>query len=146
MKILSWLLQGGPRAAKHRGKVHPVVTFLLHYAVVASVTVSAHDFLIMQWPIPDESGSCISSSRQSTVGVFFAVYFVAYFSCRLALRWHQPDFYIQFYEQTFLCSVTIFHASLGLSTNRPILAASFCVAVGIDQILWYVDLAGYLLL
>jgi len=146
-EMSTWLLQGGPNAAKHRGKAHPLVTFFLHYAVVAWATVAAHDWMVEKWTVEDAATTCTPTSRRQFVGMFMAVYFVLCFSWRLALRWQSPvDFYIEFYKQTFLCSVTIFHAALGLSTNRTILAQSFCVAVGIDQILWYVDLLGYLIL
>ena len=53
--------------------------------------------------------------------------------------------YVVFYEFQFLCNVTLIISSLSLWTNRPIVATGFCVAVGIDQLLWYVDLLGYFL-
>jgi hypothetical protein len=145
--MLAWLLQAGPKAAKHRGKSHPLVTFCLHYAIVALITVSAHDWITATTqPESSVSTTCSPPLHRQSVGFFLGIYYVLYFSCRLALHWHQQDFYIEFYKQTFLCSVTIFHTALGLYTNRPILAESFCVAVGIDQISWYVDLAGKLIL
>ena len=53
--------------------------------------------------------------------------------------------YVVFYEFQFLCNVTLIISSLSLYTNRPIVATGFCVSVGIDQLLWYVDLLGYFL-
>ena len=138
--MLRWLVQGGPNALKHRGKHHPIVTFVCHYSIVALVTISTHDWLLAR-----DNTACVSNAKQQTVGVFFGIYFLLFFACRLALRWHHQDFFVEFYKQTFLCSVTIFHAALGLYTGRSLLAQSFCVAVGIDQILWYVDLGGYLI-
>jgi hypothetical protein len=146
--MLAWLLQAGPKAAKHRGKSHPLVTFCLHYAMVALITVSAHDWIIATArPEPSAStAACSAPLHREYVGFFLGIYFVLYFGCRLALHWHQEDFFIEFYKQTFLCSVTIFCTALGLYTNRPILAESFCIAVGIDQFSWYIDLGGKILL
>lgn len=146
MEAIRWLQEAGPKAPKHRGTFHPLATFVLHYAVVAVVTVSAHDWLTLTYSSKGLPLSGTDKERQQSVGIFFSIYFLVYFSCRLALRWKDHEYYIEFYKQTFLCSVTIFHAAVGFYTNRPILAQSFCVAVGIDQILWYVDLSGYLIL
>ncbi len=146
--MLGWLVQGGPKAAKHRGKVHPMVTFFVHYIVVAWVTTYVHDWIVARSRSMSDGGftTCIFAPTHKSVGAFFGVYFLLFFSCRLVLRWHQHDFYIEFYKQTFLCSVTTFHAAIGLYTGRLILAQAFCVAVGVDQILWYIDLGGYLFL
>jgi hypothetical protein len=147
MEVTRWLREAGPTAPKHRGKFHPVATFLMHYAVVGVVTVTAHDWLMAGSSFHDEASlPCSYTSRQRSVGIFLGVYFVAYFSCRLALRWRDPDYYVEFYKQTFLCSVTILYAAVGFYTNRPVLAQAFCTAVGIDQILWYIDVSGYLIL
>ena len=51
--------------------------------------------------------------------------------------------YVVFYEFQFLCNVTLVVSPIALSTSRPTVATAFCVAVGIDQLLWYVDLLGY---
>ena len=146
--MISWLLQGGPQDAKHRGKIHPVVTFCLHYAIVACVSFTAHDWMVTREISNTNPAStfCAVPPMRKSIGVFFGFYFVLFFASRLALRWRQDIFYVEFYRQTFLCSVTIFHVALGLYTGRIVLAQSFCVAVGIDQLLWYVDLTGYLLL
>jgi len=147
MEVIRWLREEGPKASKHRGKWHPLTTFVLHYGIVTAVTMSVHDWWLSMQDIPllpfctgDDAG------RQQSVGIFLGIYFLVFFICRLILRWKDPDYYIEFYKQTFLCSVTIFQGAIGFYTNRPILAQSFCVAVGIDQILWYVDLLGYILL
>jgi hypothetical protein len=146
MEVLRWLQEDGPKAPKHRGKYHPPATFVLHYIVVAIFTVTAHDWLILVYSSKEDRWPCSDINRQQYVGVFLGIYFLVFFSCRLALRWRDPDYYVEFYKQTFLCSVTILHSAVGFYTNRPILAQSFSVAVGIDQILWYVDLVGYLIL
>lgn len=146
--MLSWLLQGGPKDEKHRGKWHPIVSFVLHYAFVLSVMVSCHDRLLRLYGISltePRNDRCLFTTnmeRHRRVGAFLLCYFAVYFTTRLAIQW-KGNFYIEFYKQTFLCSVTIFMAGVGLISGRPILAQAFCVAVGFDQLLWYVDLACY---
>jgi hypothetical protein len=49
------------------------------------------------------------------------------------------------YEYCWLCNVSLNLGALALWTNRPTIAAGLCVAVGLDQLLWYVDLAVYAL-
>ena len=148
---MSWLSQGGPKARKHSSWEHPVVTFAIHYSSVAFGTILAHDWMIKQYkgsyPSDEDSLLCSPSPHyRQTVAQFLALYFIVFFASRLALHWNttpQSAFYIEFYKQTFLCSVTIFNAAVGLALDRPIMATSFTVAVGIDQLLWYVDLAVY---
>lgn len=113
--------------------------------------ITLHDVLIgiyqHHWPEPLVSSDCPRTplARRRQVGVFLLVYFAFYFGVRLALHWN-AHFYVEFYKQTFLCSVTIFMTGIGLVFDRPILAQAFCVAVGFDQLLWYVDLTCYVLL
>jgi hypothetical protein len=49
------------------------------------------------------------------------------------------------YEYCWLCNVTLWMGALALYTHRPVLATAYCVTVGIDQLLWYVDILGYFL-
>lgn len=148
---MRWLLQGGPDAIKHKERIHPIVTFFFHYVVVAAGMRIAHDAIVDAVYGNYDTGKCETSSetlgrRRFFVARFLAIYFLAYFCIRLALRWREKPykFYSEFYGQTFLCSVTIFNSALGFHCNRPIIAQAFCVAVGIDQLLWYFDIAGYL--
>eukprot|EP00934_Nitzschia_sp_Nitz4_P003352 Nitzschia sp. Nitz4//scaffold3_size479765//182901//183505//NITZ4_000075-RA/size479765-snap-gene-0.127-mRNA-1//1//CDS//3329550683//3342//frame0 len=137
-----WLFSRGPADPKHQSKLHPLVVFLLHYSIVAVATVSSHDSFL---PSPLDLGkNCTNPSRQFRVGIFMWVYFICFMACRFYLYWNQ-QFYIELYKQTFLCSLTVFHTALGLSTGRPVLAEAFCIAVGIDQLLWWVDLGSYVL-
>ena len=121
----------------------------MHYSCVAISTVLVHDWMVDLYKtsyLSDDDGSCLLFPlHRRNVGQFLALYFICYQSWRLALVRNEPPaaLYCEFYRQTFLCSVTIFNAAVGLYSNRPIIATSFCVAVGIDQLLWYVDLIVY---
>lgn len=156
--IIAWLFHGGPKDPKHRGRAHPLITFILHYGIVALVTTYFHDWMVRRYPNFCEKGVCVVPTaavdrRQYQVAIFFGLYGCCLLLSRLYLRWHNTcgrgrgldDMFLEFYRQTFLCSVTIFHSALGLYTGRPILTQAFCVAVGIDQLLWWIDLGGYIL-
>ena len=140
-----WLLQEGPNARKHKEWIHPIVTFVLHYVVVTTTMMIVHDALVdavsRNFENNDENECTVSPEmirRRQIVACFLAIYFSLYFCVRLALRWKDNPylFYSEFYQQTFMCSVTIANCSLSFSYNRPIIAQSFCIAVGIDQLLW----------
>ncbi len=139
-----WLSQGGPTSQKHKGWSHPIATFLVHYSVVAATTIFFHDALRAMWQkkmyFECKRASSIVEIRQNVVGNFLFGYFCLYFLWRLALSSKLQNQYLlfpEFYRQTFLCSGTIFNASFGLYTARPVIAQAFCIAVGIDQMLWY---------
>lgn len=140
-----WLLQEGPDAKKHKGWMHPVFTFIVHYSVVATAVPLAHDNLI--GAVSNKFGAfdgieCTASremiQRRKAAAGFFAVYYLVYFCARLAIKWKEKPhlLYSEFYGQTFMCSVTIAMSVLSFYTNRPLIAQAFCVAVGIDQLLW----------
>jgi len=140
-----WLLQEGPNARKHKEWIHPIVTFVVHYAVVTTSMIFVHDALVdavsKQNGNTDEKECIVSPElirRRQIVARFLAMYFLLYFCVRLALRWKDQRylFYSEFYQSTFMCSVTIVNASFSFFYNRPIVAQAFCIAIGIDQLLW----------
>jgi hypothetical protein len=143
---MSWLSQQGPKAKKHADWPHPVTTLFIHYSSVAISTILAHDWMVDQYkkkyPTDDSLFCSPSPLYRQNVAQFLSIYFICVFAWRLAIHWN--DFvYCEFYKQTFLCSVTLFNAAIGLYSGRPIIATAFSVAVGIDQLLWYVDLAVF---
>jgi hypothetical protein len=142
---MRWLLQGGPDAKKHKERTHPIVTFIVHYIVVTAAIFFAHDVLVDA--VSPNLGNfdhkeCVVSSemirRRQSVGRFLALYFSLYFCVRLALKWKSKPhlFYCEFYQQTFMCSLTIANSALSFYCNRPIISQAFCLAVGLDQLLW----------
>ncbi|KAG7341586.1 cupin domain containing protein [Nitzschia inconspicua] len=130
---------------------HPIATFLVHYGVVAGTMIMIHDAMTTNSRDRIDDRQCQTSSealkqRQQSVAMFFFNYFWLYFLWRLVLQWKKNAavVFAEFYRQTFLCSVTIIMAALGFYTERPLLAEAFCLAVGIDQLLWYVDFLAYI--
>jgi hypothetical protein len=147
LSYLRWLSAGAPTEKKHTTLLHPLTTFLLHYCLVSVTVVFAHDALIGVYTKNYDVSNTDCSKQHSTTNTahFLAVYFICFFAWRLFIHRNDPPFflYCEFYKQTFLCSGTIFNAALAYYLDRPIIATAFCVAVGIDQVLWYIDLAAY---
>jgi hypothetical protein len=146
----TWLCQEGPSATKHRGWLHPLVALVVHYATATIVTFGVHDFLLDT--TSSRNGECILSDNSSTSGILsrqvvalgVSVYVAWLFVWRLvhSSKDHRPGI---LYEYSWLCNVTLILGAIGLVTGRPIVATAHCVAVGIDQIMWYVDLTGWTL-
>mmetsp|Transcript_4253 Transcript_4253/g.12005 ORF Transcript_4253/g.12005 Transcript_4253/m.12005 type:complete len:305 (-) Transcript_4253:605-1519(-) len=153
---LRWLSQSGPTAPKHsEGWAHPIAACLLHYFVVIPTTIFVHDALIdrlrdgalsTSHTDPSCADSGLPSARTTLISNFFAGYATSLLLWRLiTIRSKLGPIHQRgvLYEYAWLCNSTLIMVSLGLRTCRPILATSFCVAVSIDQLLWWVDLAGW---
>jgi hypothetical protein len=157
---MNWLSQEGPRALKHHGWRHPMATCLTHYAVVSLVTFGVHDHLLEVWQQqhttleddPSQAGVAFCdgySERRSSLKAIVITFLLIYSTWLLLWRltFCEPREYRHcvLYEYCWLCNVTLVLSALALAWNRPIIAGAYCVTVGIDQILWYVDLAGFAL-
>jgi len=171
MSILGWLSQshGSP---KHCGLTHPVVVCLLHYAIVISTTIAVHDYLVI--PALDYNNNdyyaykdfrregwtfsvsqCSNETRPTDeeqpqiekhtyLSQFLALYFLFLLTARLL-----GDVGIArtgaIYGFTWLCNTAMVFSVIGIETCRPLLGSSSAVAVSIDQVLWYVDIIGWVL-
>ena len=191
---MRWLSQDGPNGVKHRGMFHPIIVWMIHYAVTLSVVIYTHDYCAVrrsllqqvvnnvpkndnghlllqeQHPHQQQEQDCeedpqliipLLVRRQRTVAKFLTLYIIWYFGFRLKIHHQQQQqqqlqqqygqesslvaWTVEFYRQTFLCSGTLVLSCVGFWTERPIIASAHIVAVGIDQLLWYVDLLGYFL-
>ena len=79
------------------------------------------------------------------IGNFLALYFVWLIVWRLIFCPSTVPRPSIIYESTWLCNGTLALGALASWTDRPTMAMACCVTVGIDQLLWYVDLLGFLL-
>ena len=156
LPCLRWLSHSGSADRKHsQGWAHPTVACLLHYFVVVPSTMAIHDAMIGRLhggrmneraldTVCAEDGN--PTKRAMFISNFFAWYAASLLLWRLVTiraklgPMHQRGV---LYEYTWLCNSTLVMVSIGLRTCRPTLATSFCVAVSIDQLLWWVDLAGW---
>lgn len=149
-RMIHWLSQEGPEGKKHSNFYHPIATWLTHYTVVTAVTFLAHDWLMeyyrQNYPREQEVLKCDqSTSLQESTAFFLGAYAVWTICWRLWMRRKEARFLrcSVFYESTALCSVTLTLSAFAFYSGRPVIATAFCTVVGIDQILWYVDLAVY---
>ena len=134
---ISWLSHGEPSHPKHQGLCHPVVACVLYYIIVTTVSFYAHDILV---PVPDNPCPATPQTDHS----FWAVVFALYSVTLLVWRRTYTPIPVLLYQHCWLCNVTLLQVAGGLYTHRPALAHAYCVTVGIDQLLWYVDLGGFL--
>jgi hypothetical protein len=148
--FLRWLRQSGPADPKHsEGWAHPIVVCLLHYLVVIPSTIFVHDAMISRLYGYDGASIgviCTSDGHSKATAMLISNFFACYATTLLVWRLvtiratlgpvHQRGV---MYEYTWLCNSALIMISIGLRTCRPILATSFCVAVSIDQMLWWVD-------
>jgi len=152
--ILGWLAHGGPRHPKHRGWVHPVAVCLVHYTLVFHLSIQAHDWMVDAYYSTGgrESPQCQVDDRLQTQRTWAAIWLVVYAMFILVWRiWFRVKpirpagtaYWPVLYDYCFLCNVTMWQGAWALYTQRPILASALCVTVGIDQLLWYVDLVGF---
>mmetsp|Transcript_589 Transcript_589/g.1113 ORF Transcript_589/g.1113 Transcript_589/m.1113 type:complete len:184 (-) Transcript_589:17-568(-) len=164
---------GGGPISKDRESVlpplHPLLAFCTHYVIVISSTFIIHDLLFIHTANENikyyERDEINTSLRQNMVSYFLFFYVIILFGARYIsshyagrLRQHAV-----LYELTWLCNSTLLIGCLsfggfeklsneyfgGYATwifrRRPLVATSFCVAVSIDQVMWYVDLAVWLI-
>jgi hypothetical protein len=166
-----WLSEKGSADVKHRGWHHPIAVCLLHYAVVFAVTFWTHDLLVrnltttsttsspntqqvvannssIHYPAQEDANEEPVSNRVGVVDIVcpcLLLYSVWLLMWRLAH--HQPRHFgnCVLYEYCWLCNMTLNLSAVGLYCQRPVIAGACCVVVGIDQLLWYVDLTAYFL-
>ena len=148
----TWLQQEGPDALKSRQWTHPTVVFVLTYTIMTIVAFVSHDYLIP----PDravyleQANSNNNTSRQERqwISRIVLTYTIGLFWCRLRWLSHPNTAFPApciLYDFTWLCNQTMVIGSIGLYLDRPYIATAFCVTVGIDHFLWYVDLICYAL-
>jgi len=154
-RSFQWLQQK-PYSSKHYHYLHPIISCIIHYLLVYLILFSIHDKLVLPLFLPEikktpysiTSTCCHETTKQIPrfffVSKAFAIYVIFLFSIRLLSTRHSRILQnATIYEFTWLCNITLFMGAIALHTCRPLIASSFCVAVSIDQVLWYVDIAGY---
>ncbi len=146
--IIEFLSQSGPRDDKHSlSWVHPITTFILHYFVITISTIYVHDFIITKCTITTVNDhNKNNNDEQYSIAKFTFLYFCILLIYRILLN--RKNEIVQkgiIYEGTWLCTSTLYMATVGLCTDRYIMVLSYVVTVSIDQVLWYVDLTGWVL-
>lgn len=158
--MLRYLSQGGPYHPKHGGgcrsqpdgrglpPLHPSLAFVIHYSVAIPTIHLVHDTLVAdenQHFSHDES----ALRKQADVSTFLFIYTLILFTARYLSSYHAGRLrhHSVLYELTWLCNSTLVAGCLSfggwsdgwLLRRRPLAATAYCVAVSIDQVMWYVD-------
>ncbi len=160
MNMLRYLSQSGPHHPKHGGGCrssseggglpppHPSLAFIIHYSITISSIYLVHDTLFAdetQYDSHDES----ALRNQVYVSKFLFIYTLILFTARYSSSYYAGRLrhHSVLYELTWLCNSTLIVGCLSFSgwgdcwllKRRPLAATACCVAVSIDQIMWYVD-------
>lgn len=142
MGLVSWIAHAESNHPKHFSWRHPLTVLLVHYIVVFSVVFAVHDLLV------DQTNEYLADAVAAHPIPWRVVKFVAVYSIWL-LAWRlffceptvlRPSL---LYEYCWLCNVTLLLGAASFALQKPVIAAACCITVGIDQLLWYVDLLVY---
>ena len=172
LKMIKYLAQAGPTHPKHGGgrtraqlskfPMHPILSFILHYAIVVPIIFLIHDTFFgcnaVSFEVTNDEEETMK--RQMHISRFIFAYTLILFSTRCVSSFNAGRLrqHAVMYELTWLCNSTLLMGSIafggfdnGETTNwflkrRPLVATACCIGVSIDQVLWYVDLVGYLAL
>lgn len=147
VNLIQWLQQN-PKSTKHGGYLHPIVACMIHYMITFTFVVNVHDKILQSYyPLLSKfnENSPNTSSHAQQIGYFVAIYIVIFYSTRVILADNDLVRKASIYEYTWMCNTTLCFGAFGLLTHRPMVPMAFCVAVCIDQVLWYVDLIGGIL-
>lgn len=160
--LFHFLSQQGPNAHKHTTWKHPILVCLLHYTITTAILLPLHDYYIQLFHLGIGSGIGINNTgmnntnniihnihaqdKSQQIAAFTIQYFTLLITYRILQNKNNPLLQKAcLYENTWLCNSTLYFAAIGLYTHRPLLVTSHLIAVSIDQILWYVDLTGFML-
>lgn len=143
VRIVRYLSEDGADAPKHHGWTHPLVVCFLYYAIVIPTIVWMHDTLVDAYGVAVESAVCRPTQR--SIVRWLQLYPIWLLLWRIYTLPQQQFANTMFYEYCWLCTLSLHGGWIGLVLQRPILGAAFCIAIGIDQLLWYVDICYYLI-
>jgi len=110
-----------------------VLSCICFYVSMMVMSIWAHDLLL------DPPKSTRGDKQVPCASIFLVSYALLILAWRLHL-FRRPHI---LHEYCWLCNLTLYLCAYGIATNRPALGAACCVTVGIDQLLWYVDIATF---
>jgi hypothetical protein len=158
--VFQWLSHEGPYSPKHyydysAGKgdpTHCCTVLVFYYTIVATVSITSHDFLLQTLTSsPISTTRLFSNGPVSNTGFGIAMFLLGYAFINLMWR----IFFMKranqdvtrttttstiLYDYCWLCNLTLSMGALGILTNRPLVLWAYCAVVALDQTLWYVDL------
>jgi len=125
--------------------------FLLHQLLTITSIILCHDYIIKFFPYPlqEEEEAPQSSPSSNSILTPITIFIAFYYSLLITARLVAPGSQSRkgnILEFSWCCNLVLFvsvicHPSI---LNRPVIPLAGCVAVSIDQGLWYVDVVGFL--
>lgn len=131
-----WVMHGESDDPKHRGWMHPLVagslTVIISVAILYAISLDINKRYNLVWEISD-------FARYSAGSFLFAYYIFlivgrATFMSSTAL-----------YDMCWTCNITMLTASLGFFWKNPVIMAASFSTIWVDQMLWYIDVIGFIL-
>ena len=133
---MEWFLADNvnPGSRKHTaGWLHPVFAFFLGMLCSPVLGFYGSDYLDATNVVRKE----LRVGEQYT-NVMLGYFIIGYHTVLIIVRVFTMGFPL-LYEQLWACNLAMPLAAVGIVTGRPIMVGAACLAVAIDQILWYVD-------
>jgi hypothetical protein len=151
--LFRWLSHAESTALKHQESWHhPIAACILHYIIVLVSTTFVHDHVVMPLLSSREEGSLEFHDTKGPpfvsrdqIATWLVLYVAASQMGRISCYPTALTRRAALYEFTWMCNSTLLLGAWALYTNRPLMASAPCVAVSIDQVLWYADLSGWAL-
>lgn len=136
--VLGWakfLAKGEETDVKHQGAAHACVVCVLLYATMLAVGTGVDRVLAGDLLLPEGMKA-------------WAAVLLAYWSwlVLLRLRCETGSVAADIYQLMFSCNFSMPMAAAAILARRPVLLCAQGLLVAIDQVLWYVDLLGFLVL
>lgn len=147
--------------------LHPFLAFATHYALALTSIFAVHDIFFYH---TSNQNNINIAQRQDKIASFALVYVIILFGARYTTSFAAGRIrqHAVLYELTWMCNSTLLMGFLcfgGLGNmfvdanilqdykllgwfcrKRPLVVTACCVGVSIDQVLWYVDLTGRILM
>jgi hypothetical protein len=135
------------RDGRHSNWARPFFVMVFLFATVITGTVLMHDWVVdasESYGTP-EGAMLEKGAPPLRFSPVIAYFFLAYVFVMTLSRYLDCGAYI-FYEMAWCCNSGLLMAALGMLTNRPLLVGASVAGVCCDQLMWYLDCAGYLVL
>ena len=147
--LASWLDAGPVGSPKHESVWHPFAAMLVGFGGIISTAVRSHDAIFAdanedcgsinpRFDLPGASWGFGEITVTPSWGLCMYIMFFA--ACRV------PSLGLGrfLYESLWGCNVAMVLAALGFATGRARLVSAAGISVAIDQVLWWVDIIGFI--
>lgn len=137
--LVRWLENGGPGHPKHQTHAHAVTMVVILHVLAFATGIWADSQLAA---VLLEKDKVMPAAPRAALGL--AVYWVLFATARFVDEkpWGRVG---STYGLAWSCNATLLFAAAAIWLRRPALVCACGMLVAIDQVLWYVDFAGYLL-